>query len=264
MSEAQTQNQSAPASAAADTSNAASSNAGSDSTQTANGVVDDASAVGNSSSRDGSDGASDDGERNRPGRAERKIKDLTTKVKELQAELAQNDSLTSRLQGTPIDTSKVNLPDYTQMTEITPDQLKKDIITAATQIVDLKMATTASALDEKITRKDSAANALREIADAKKKYKVLNESNDNYDQELDERIGNGYFAIFKNDPNYSFSEYLKSFEPILEVADKTSSDTSNRGVRGTSANRGQTARRGQKSFEEMSTTEMEQYFASKR
>ena len=128
--------------------NVAASNAGSDSTQPANGaVVDSASAEDkdNSAASDGQDGADGaDGVRQRPGRAERTIKQLSAQIKELQAQFEQQNSLQQQLQNTSVDTSKVTLPDYSQMTEITPDQLKTDIINAASQIVDIKMQTTAN------------------------------------------------------------------------------------------------------------------------
>lgn len=229
--------------------------------------VDAASAEGNRNSglSDGGDGGDgDNGGRGRPGRAERRIGELTARIKELEADAAKRDDLTQKLQATRVSPSQVQLPDYSQMQEVTPQQIQTDILKAAEQLVDIKMGALASTLDEKVTRKDAAASALREIAEAKKQYRVLDETDEeHYNQELDEAIGNGYFEIFKANPKYSYSEYIKSFKPVLDAANTIASDGTARGVgtnRGTSATRPTaSSRRSAKSPDDMGLDELEAY-----
>lgn len=235
-----------------------------------NGMVDAGSSEGNrnSGSSDGSGGGdSSDGGRNRPGRAERRISELTSRIKELEAQQSKGSDLSQQLMASRISPSQVQLPDYSQMTEVTPAQIQADIVKAAEQIVDIKMGALATTLDQKVTRKDAAGRALQEIAKAKEQYSVLNENDEeHYNAELDESIGNGYFEIFKNNPNYSFTEYLKSFKPVLDLANTAASDGATRGVgtnRGTGAIRpAASSRRSQKSPYDMSLDELEAYIHS--
>jgi hypothetical protein len=151
------------------------------------------------------------------------------------------------------------------METVTPQQIQTDILKAAEQIVDIKMGALAKGLDSKVTRRSAAGKALQEIEKAKEKYAVLNENDEeHYNKELDEAIGNGYFEIFKANPDYSFTEYLKSFQPVLEVANTTPQGaTSGVGNRGVSANRSTaSSRRSQKAPEEMSLEELETYIHS--
>lgn len=211
-------------------------------------------------------GDGDDGDRGREGRAERTIKSLKARIKELETQQGGEDNLTQKLLSTKVDPSKVQLPDYSQMDVVTPQQLQNDIIKAAEQIVDAKMGVLASSLETKITRKESAGSALQEIDAAKKKWKVLDDSDEeNYNEELDKSIGNGYYEIFKQNPSYSFADYIKGFEPVLRAAEANASNGAGNGNgnRGTAANRPSTgSRRGQKRIEDMSLDEMENYIHS--
>lgn len=221
---------------------------------------------GNSAASDGQDGAdSEDGVRQRPGRAERKIGELTKQIKEMETQLAQKDSLATKLTATPVDASQVNLPDYSQMSEVTPDQLKKDIINAASQIVDLKMQTTANVLEQKLTQKDASEKSALAIESAINKYPVLNPNDeDNYDGDLDKEISDAYAEVLKKDPTYPFSKFIKPMERFLESNTTSKDTTTKESNRGRSANRAGAQSRGQKPFDEMNTTEMEAWFAAKR
>ena len=210
----------------------------------------------------GNGGDGDNGGRSREGRAERTIKSLKARIKELEATAAKGDDLTQKLQSTRVSPTQVQLPDYSQMTEVTPQQIQSDILKAAEQIVDIKMGALASTLDQRVSRKSAADRALQEIAEAKKQYKVLDENDEeNYNQELDEAIGNGYYEIFKANPSYSFTDYLKSFKPVLDAANTAASNGAVQGSgtnRGTSATRPTTAsRRTAKAPEDMSLDELE-------
>lgn len=218
-------------------------------------------------SDDGDGGDGDNGGRSRPSRSERRISELVARIKELEANNAKSDDLSQKLQATRVSPSQVQLPDYSQMSEVTPDQIRQDVVKAAEQIVDAKMSVLATTLENKVTRRDAASNALREIAEAKKRYKILDETDEeNYNQELDEAIGNGYYEIFKANPSYSFTDYLKSFKPVLDAASTTANSGAAQGngsYRGTSATRPTTSsRRTAKAPEDMSLDELEAHIHS--
>lgn len=262
MADQTTAQKDSPAAVAADTATATTPNAGSESTQPTNaGKKIEASSVegkDNSAASDGQDGAEGaDGVRQRPGRAERRISELTTKVNELTQKLEQTDQLATRLQATPVDGSQVNLPDYSQMTEITPDQIKKDIITAASQIVDLKMQTTASALEEKLSWRQATEKSAQAIEAALKKYPVLNPDSETYDQTLDQEISNSYTEILQKDPGYSFDKFIKPMERFLDSSNTTpeGNDSGSSSNRGTSANRAGAQSRQTKRFEDLQTSD---------
>lgn len=254
------------AATAAGTSPAASSQQDPTQTQPANaGVVEPGSAGGNSGSSDGSNGAGGEGGRERPGRAEREIKSLKAQIKEYEALLGKQDDLSATLQQTKVSPSQVQLPDYSQMESVTPQQVQSDVLKAAEQLVDIKMGALAKGLEQKVTRKDAAGKALQDIERAKDRYKVLNENDEeHYNKELDERIGNSFLRMFKLDPTYSFDEHLAMFKPELE-ANTTASQGTTAGVgnRGTSANRSTaSSRRSQKDISEMSLDELESHIHS--
>lgn len=229
-----------------------------------NGSVEDKGNSAASDGRDGADGAGDG--RQRPGRAERTISQLTSRIRELESALDTQGNLSVQLQRTPVDGSQVNLPDYSQMTEITPEQIKKDIITAASQIVDLKMQTTANVLETKMSLKQASEKSAQAIENALTKYPVLNPDSEDYDQSLDKELSDSYAAILQKDPSYSFSKFIKPMERFLQDQSKSSESTTTTGPssRGTSANRSGGGSRTQKPFDQMTTTEMEAWFASKR
>src|SRR5665213_868189 len=106
--ENQTQTKTAPASSADSSSSSANSNAVSDSLQTSNTAqIEGGSNEGNSDSSDGKNGAASDGDRQRPGRAERRISELTKRNKEVETQLEEKNSLLERLSKTPVDPNSI-------------------------------------------------------------------------------------------------------------------------------------------------------------
>lgn len=261
MAEPTTAQNVSPAANATDTATVTNPNAGSESTQPTNAAQVDSSSVedkGNSAVSDEQNGAeSADGVRQRPGRAERRISELTSKVSELTQKLEQTSQLSTKLQASPVDPSQVNLPDYSQMAEITPDQIKKDIITAASQIVDLKMQTTANALEEKLSWRQATEKSAQAIDSALKKYPVLNPESETYDQTLDQEISASYTEILQKDPSYSFDKFIKPMERFLESSNTTAdaNDSGSSSNRGTSANRSGAQSRATKQFADLQTAD---------
>ena len=263
----ETKTQVAPAGNAASSSDAAVSNAGSDSLQTVEPTVDKAIAEGKSASSDDDSGAAGDGER-RPGRAERRISELSSKIKELETQLGEQNQLATSLNKAAVDPTSIKFPDYSQMSEITPDQLKADIIKTAEQIVDLKMTAAGTALEQRLTTGQAVEKSATAIEAAINKYPALNPNSDDYDKDLDVEITDAYAAVLQRDPSYSFTKFIKPFERILEPSDTTdakASTSKTEPTRGRSANRSTTPVRRSNEFPETGTAaDMEKWFAQNR
>ena len=269
----QTQKSSAPASTSPASSDGDPSNAGSESQQPTNAARVDTSSVedkGKSAASDEQDGAdSGDGVRQRPGRQERRINELTQKIKELEATRTKSSQLQEQLQRTPI--GDVTVPDFTNRDNITYEDYKKDVITAASQIVDLKLQTTANVLESKIITQNAAEKAAREIETAQNRYSVLNPDSEDYDEDLVHDITENYGSIFAKDPSFSFAEYLKPMSRFLQSESNTKGSnktaTESESNKGTAANRAgaTSSRKGSGNFDpNWSTERMEEWFASKR
>jgi len=271
MADSETTQNTTTAGGATDSSSDVSSNAGAEALQPTNANVDNGivEAKGNSDSSDESNGAEgSDGVRQRPSRAERRISELTTRIKELEGALQQPSTLTQELSNNQVSPSSVQLPDYSQMSEITPDQIKQDIINAASQIVDLKMQTTAKVLESNFTRQQSADKRAVEIEKAEQKYSVLNPNSEDYDEDLVHDITESYGDVYAKDPTYSFTKFLQPLTRVLDSMSNTTGKPSNNqevSSKGKAANKPTSSpAKSQKPFESMTSKEMEQYFASKR
>lgn len=266
-----TQNGGAGAADESSSNSSSSTNQGTQSNQPANAgtSVDGTGAEGNRNS-DGSDGQNggdgDDGGRGRASRADRRFSDLTTKIKDLERDGQGKDDMIRQLQAAKVDPSKLKMPELAPGTELTNEQWQKDVVSAAEQLVDVKVGALAEAMTNSLSRRDGAGTAVREIEAAKSKWKVLDPTNDeHYNPEMDEAIGNSYFEVFKANPSYSFAAHLKAFEPALKAAETASDGTTsdNRNSRGQFANRSNAAsRRNQKAPEDMNLDELETYIHS--
>lgn len=242
---------------------------GSTSSGAANGTqVDGAGAdgTGNSGGSDGSNGSgAGDGGRERPGRAERTITQLKRELSESSKREAEKDSLIEKLNGKPINPADVPLPDYSKMTEVTPEQIKNDVISAADKIATLRTAQAFNEFGEKLTRRDAAKQALDEIAQAKRDNKVLNEKSEDYNEDVENELGDSYKRFYDRDPTYSFLEHTELMLPGLLAKHQASNGTTsdNRNSRGQFANRSTAAsKRSQKTPEDMSMDELETYIHS--
>ena len=267
MAETKTQTQTAPASGDDSSSNTSVSNAGSDSQQTSNsGVVDTGSDAGKSTASDDAGGAGSDGERQRPGRAERRISELTKREKELQTELEQKNTLLERLSKTPVDQSNIKFPDYSGVEQITPDQLKKDILDTANQLVDARMNLLGSALLDRVDQRDTSAKSEDAIRSTIAKYDVINPDSENYDREQDLEVASAYAEARKGNPSYSFTTFIKPYERLWNQSSTTEKSTSTtESNRGRSAARPTATRRSANEFPADGTAaDMEKWFAQNR
>ena len=272
MADSETTQNTTTAGGASDSSSDVSSNAGAEalqptnSVEVGNGNVED---NGNSEQSDAANGAdSSDGARQRPSRAERRISELTKTIKDLEKQLQQPNQLYNELTKSPVNNSSVQLPDYSNLTEITPDQIRQDIISAASQIVDLKMQTTAQVLESNLTRTQAYEKRALEIEKAEAKYSALNPNSEDYDEDLVHEITDSYSEIFAKDPTVSFTKFIQPLTRLLDSASNTKPKGANNpevSSKGKSAIKPTaTPTKSQKPFEQMTASEMEQYFASKR
>lgn len=270
MAETETKTKTAPASSDASSSDASISNAVSDSPQTQGPIVDKGTSAGKATASDEASGAAGDGDRQRPGRAERRISELTSEIKKLESELADKNKIADSLSKAAVNPADIKFPDYSQLDQVTPEQLKSDIIKTAEQIVDLKMQAAGTALEAKLTQGQAVEKSAQAIENAIKKYPALNPSNEGYDEELDKEITAAYAEVIRKDPTYSFSSFIKPFERILDSSDtnvdKTASTTEpSSSRRGRSANRPNVPTRRSNEFPEGgSLEEMEKWFANNR
>jgi hypothetical protein len=172
-----------------------------------------------------------------------------------------------QLQEAKVDPAKLKMPDLAPGTELSSEQWNKNVADVAAQLVDVKVGALASVLEKQLTRREGAGTALREVEAAKSKYKALDSSDDEYyDRSLNESIDNGFYEIFKNNPNYSYAEHVKLFEPVLKAAEQTAANNgTDQGVsnRGTAANRSSaSSRRTQKAPGDMDLDELETHIHS--
>ena len=237
---AQTQNATTPAGSAPASSDGAVSNAGSDSLQTANtATVDSGNAGGKSAASDDAGGAAGDGDRQRPGRSERRISELAKQNKELEAKLEEQQTTLQKLMANPVDPSSIKFPDYSGVSEVTPDQLKKDILETATQLVDARMNIVGQTLLDRVDQRDVSSKSEGAIRTTIEKYSVLNPESDDYDHDLDTELSTAYAEARAKNPSYSFTTFIKPFERLLEQSSTTSNDAS----KTESSSRGRTAQR---------------------
>lgn len=257
---------------ASGTAAGASSQAGSESTVVGNSVVEAGqNTSGNSGNSDGSNGSTGDGERGRPSRAERRIDELTAKIRESEAELAKRDSLIKQLTDSPLDYSKVKLPDYSQMDQVTDEQIRKDVATAADQIATMRTSQAIEAFEDRLTRRESAGKALSEIDAMKAKYAVLNPAKEGvYNEKVERFLGDSFYKIFQKDPSYSFREHVENYFNAVGVPETNTSSEEGpassdaRSSKGTTAIRGGSGNaRATKDINAMTSDELEAYIKSK-
>lgn len=268
MEDQKTQTQSTAAGAGASTSDAGTSKAGSDSSKTSAPIVETGVDEGKSTASDVASGAANEGDR-RPGRAERRISELSKRNKELETGIEDRNVLLKKLSESPVDQSKVTMPDYSAVESVTPDLLKSDILKAANQIVDQRMDVLGNILLDRVDQRDVSARSDDAIASTISKFAKLNPNSDDYDEDLDTEIADSWKEAKKNNPSYSFTSFIKPYERLLGQSDTTgagdSTTSTKESSRGTSANRATAPVRRSNDFPENgSTSEMETWFAKNR
>lgn len=268
MPEQETITKGAPAGTGDGTSPSGTPDAGTDSSKTTTPVVENGGVEDKSKAGDAADGAANDGVR-RPGRAERRISELTKRNKELETGLEERNVLLRKLSESPVDQSKIDMPDYSKVDTVTPDLLKSDILKAANQIVDQKMDVLGNMLIDRVEQRDVSARSDDAIAATIAKFPKLNPNSEEYDEELDDEIADSWNEAKKNNPTYSFTSFIKPYERLLGQSSTTGTDngatSKTESSRGTSANRSTAPVRRSNDFPETGTAaEMEAWFAKNR
>ncbi len=264
----ETQTQGTSASAGSTPSVDQSANAGPNNSQPTNAPSVDTGRVeanGNSESSDGTDGSnSESNGRQRPNRAERRISELTTQIRQLEAEKLQNSNVVSQLLQTPPQAG--NLPDYNGVDEVYPSQIAKDVYEAVSKSIDAKLTGTANVLQNQVLFSNAVQRNIVEAEKARNDFPVLNENNpDSFDPDLTKEIDNGFLEIFNKDPNYSYAKHISIYKSVLGKP-----NTSSKGTDTTTSTSGQALRQGASSNRKtefnknMSLTEMQDWFKGRR
>jgi hypothetical protein len=166
-----------------------------------------------SGSSDGSDGASSkEGERSRPSRAERRISELHKQSEDYRKQLedtkAENERLHEMLKD-PLKEADIKLPDYSKQENVTPQQLKQDIVNAADQIVKLRMDQYIPQNNRDMTVRQYRERAYEDMRSAIKAHPELDPDNDErFDPKLDKFLASTYKRVFDADPSYRFNDLV--------------------------------------------------------
>lgn len=188
-----------------------------------NTVVESANAEvnGNSGSSDennGSDGK--ESVRQRPSRAERRIAQLTERIKS-QESVEQENARLRELLSNPIAANQISLPDRSQQEVITPEQYQQDLVNAADQIVKLRLNQTLGEHTKVLTRQQANERVLEDIDTAVKIYPELNPDNEQYDPELENYLATQFERSFQADPTYRFKSLVDETMKIRGKVAKT-------------------------------------------
>lgn len=212
----QTETQSGSAVAAASESSPEGQPTGSASTQPVDPVQVDAVETGedNSGPSDEGNGSQrEEGERSRPSRAERRISELNKAAANYKKQAEDTEKENARLREMlkdPIKAAEVRLPDYSKQENVTPEQLKQDIVNAADQIVKLRMEQYIPANNKEMTIRQYTERAYEEMQEAIRSHPELDRNNDEaYDPDLDTFVANTFDRVFKADPTYRFKDFVK-------------------------------------------------------
>ena len=260
----ETQTTTAPAGSSTDSSSVDTSNAGRTNLQPTDGGAVDTTGVednGNSGSSDVNDGSnSGESGRQRATEAERRISELTAKIRNLESNQLQQSNQVAQYLAQPNTTP--NLPDYSDQSEVYPAQLAKDIYAAVSRDMEAKLAGTTGLLQNQIDYRNTVQRNISEAETARTQYAALNESNpDTFDPDLAKEIDDGFIEIFEVNPKYSYASHVKKFKSVLQRVN-TNTDTTDTTAQ---AIRPQNQTKRQRAFsKDMSTVEMKEWFANRR
>lgn len=244
--------------------------------------VDDGKGAGEgkSGSSDEGDGTSSkEGERSRPSRAERRISELHKQSEDYRKRAedieAENQRLRDMLKD-PLKEADIKLPDYSRQENVTPQQLKQDIVNAADQIVKFRLDQYIPQNNREMTVRQFRDRAYEEMQSAIKAHPELDEDNEEqFDSKLDKFLANTYKRVFDADPSYRFSELVngvfeqrggrdqKSTKSTGETPDDGKPSTS-RGSQTALRQSGGGAAKSHKPIAQMTADEYKEYYRSTR
>lgn len=277
-----TQNSGSAVATASDSSTDTSQTTGSDSTQSAKVAQVDAGNAGNendegnSGSSDESNGSSEDSsgkkERSRPSPAQRRISELNKLAKASQQRNAdleeENKLLKDKLQD-PLKAADIKLPDYSQQENVTPEQLKQDIVNAADQIVKLRMQQYIPENNREMTNRQYRERAFEDIERASKNHPELDPDSEQFDPKLDKFLAQTYERVFKADPSYRFRALVNEVFEQRRGRDQTNTNSTGETSKEDKTSKGALRQTGgaakqHKPIAEMSADEYKDYLRSTR
>lgn len=278
-----TENSGSAVATASDSSTDTSQTTGSNSTQldeTAEVDTGDSSSEndeGNSGSSDEGDGSSDDSsgkkERSRPSPAQRRISELSKLAKASQqrnADLEEENKLLKQKLEDPLKAADIKLPDYSQQENVTPEQLKQDIVNAADQIVKLRMEQYIPENNREMTNRQYRERAFEDIERAARNHAELDPDSEQFDPKLDKFLAQTYERVFKADPSYRFRDLVNEVFEQRRGRDQTNTNptdgTSNKEDKSSKTAMRQTggSAKQHKPIAEMSADEYKEYLRSTR
>jgi hypothetical protein len=164
------------------------------------------------SSDEGNGSSSKEGERSRPSRAERRISELDKQAKDYKKHAedveAENSKLREMLKD-PLKSADIKLPDYSQQDNVTPDQLKQDIVNAADQIVKMRMEQYIPQNNKDMTVRQYRDRAYEDMQSAIKSHPELDPNDEeHFDPKLDKFVAGTYKRTFEADPSYRFKDFV--------------------------------------------------------
>lgn len=262
------QSQNSGAATADQPSTADQSNAGVNASQS----VDANTQVGNSGPSDGDNGAAQgsDDARQRPNRTERRIgalhgelADSLSKAQELADENARLKAMLER----PIG-NQVNMPDYSNVDQVTPEQLKQDIINTADQIVKIRLEEGLRQNAQVLTQRQSNDRVLSDIDSVIKDHPELDPSNEErYDETLEKYLVGSFQRAYKGDNSYRLKdhveEYFRANPNAQRQTNNNPSSSSDKSVAAVRPN-GSRSNTGGKSIDDMTAEEYRSYITANR
>lgn len=212
-----------------------------------------------------------EGERSRPSRLDRRISELNKTAAEYKKQAEDVESENARLREMlkdPLKAAEVRLPDYSKQENVSPDQLKQDIIDAADQIVKLRLEQYIPASNKETTVRQYRERAYEEMQSAIQSHPELDRNNDEtYDEDLDAFIANTFDRVFKADPTFRFKDLVKDVFKQREGRDqKITKPADNKEDKGSKAAMRQTggAAKAHKPIADMTANEYKDFLRSTR
>lgn len=172
--------------------------------------------VGNSGQSDADNGAAQGGEdtRQRPNRAERRIGALHSELAEefsrRQAAEEENARLKAMLEQ-PLG-NRVQMPDYSNVDQVTPEQLKQDIINTADQIVKIRLEEGLRQNAQQLSQRQANDRVLGDIDTVIRDYPSLDPNNEEtYNEPLDKYLSGTFQRAYKADNTLRLKDMMDEY-----------------------------------------------------
>jgi hypothetical protein len=197
----------------------------------------------------------------KPSRAERRIRGLTAKVRELTAQppAPQGDTNAPQPPTAPVVApAQLKLPEDG---EITPEQYQRDVVTAADLLVQQRMQEMTRNLEARSQARERAREVDTDMQAINSQYEVLNEDSPSFDPTLSERISAAYELASDSGKRYiPLKRFVDQQMELVNIAAQRAgakAQASGAQAAATGALTPTTQKAVEKPFHELSTDEME-------